>query len=92
MPTYEYECGNCHHLFELRQGFDAEPIETCPICKGVSRRKFHSPVIIYKGTGFYTTDYAKKNYSPPDVGSEKEESAPKKEETPKAKETSVKEE
>lgn len=70
MPTYEYECINCHHLFELRQGFDAEPVEPCPLCKAVSRRKFHSPAIIYKGSGFYTTDYARKNYSGPNAGSD----------------------
>ena len=85
MPIYEYECRSCHHRFELKQGFDAEPVETCPLCKNPSRRMFHSPAIIYKGTGFYTTDYARKNYSPPDVGSDKEES-------PKEKETSSKEE
>ena len=61
MPIYEYECVSCNHRFELKQGFDAEPTESCPLCKGLSRRKFHAPIVIYKGSGFYTTDYARKN-------------------------------
>ena len=65
MPIYEYQCKDCDHKFELKQGFDAEPVESCPKCKGISRRMFHSPAIIYKGSGFYTTDYARKNISPP---------------------------
>ena len=65
MPIYVYQCKDCDHKFELKQGFDAEPVESCPKCKGISRRMFHSPAIIYKGSGFYTTDYARKNYSPP---------------------------
>ena len=61
MPIYEYECVSCNHRFELKQGFDAEPTESCPLCQGLSRRKFHAPTIIYKGSGFYTTDYARKD-------------------------------
>ena len=79
MPTYEYECRSCHHRFELRQGFDADPVETCPLCKGSSQRRFHAPAIIYKGSGFYTTDYARTNYSPP--SSETQEDKPQAVET-----------
>ena len=67
MPIYEYECVSCNHRFELKQGFDAEPTESCPLCQGLSRRKFHAPTIIYKGSGFYTTDYARKD-QPSDNG------------------------
>ena len=82
MPIYEYECGTCKHRFDLKQGFDADPVESCPLCQETSRRVFHSPAIIYKGTGFYTTDYARKNYSPPNEGSEKQEApSPSKKET-----------
>ena len=63
MPRYEYECDACGHRFELRQGFGAERFTDCPLCNGYSRRKFHVVPIIYKGTGFYTTDYAHKNFS-----------------------------
>ena len=67
MPIYEYECVSCNHRFELKQGFDAEPTESCPKCQGLSRRKFHAPTVIYKGSGFYTTDYARKD-QPSDNG------------------------
>ena len=61
MPIYEYECVSCKHRFELKQGFDADPTETCPVCQSSSRRRFHSPTVIYKGSGFYTTDYARRD-------------------------------
>ncbi len=65
MPIYDYLCAACDHQFELRQGFDADPVETCPKCQGQARRRFHSVTVIYKGSGFYTTDYARKHVSPP---------------------------
>ena len=64
MPLYDYECLGCGHMFELRQGFDSDPEGICPRCAGVSRRKFHAVPIIYKGSGFYTTDYKGTGYSP----------------------------
>lgn len=63
MPTYEYQCKNCAHRFDLRQGFDADPVETCPLCQSECRRVIHAPPVIYKGSGFYTTDYGRKNFS-----------------------------
>ena len=65
MPIYDYQCGSCGHGFELRQGFDAETIATCPQCSAPSRRRFHAPTVIYKGSGFYTTDYKRKTVSEP---------------------------
>ena len=59
MPRYDYECNSCSHTFELKQSFDSEPVAICPKCEGSSRRKFHAVPIIYKGSGFYTTDYAR---------------------------------
>ena len=59
MPTYEYECGLCHFKFERRQGFDDEPLTTCPKCQGETYRVFHPAPIIFKGSGFYTTDNRK---------------------------------
>ena len=67
MPIYEYQCVSCKHRFELKQGFDAEPTESCPLCQATSRRMFHAPTVIYKGSGFYTTDYARKD-QPSDSG------------------------
>lgn len=56
MPIYEYECGLCQFRFERKQGFDDEPIATCPKCQGQARRIFYPTPIIFKGSGFYTTD------------------------------------
>ena len=64
MPRYDYECLSCGHVFELRQSFDDAPEATCPQCAGKSRRKFHAVPIIYKGSGFYTTDYKQTSHSP----------------------------
>ena len=57
MPTYSYRCGTCGHDFELRQSFAADPEQRCPLCASAARRRFHPVGIIYKGSGFYTTDY-----------------------------------
>jgi len=56
MPIYEYECNECGHRFELRQGFDEEPVSLCPECRGRARRRLSKIAVIYKGSGFYTTD------------------------------------
>jgi len=57
LPTYDYRCSSCGHTFELRQTFAADPVTACPKCQHEVRRLFHAPAIIYKGSGFYTTDY-----------------------------------
>ena len=56
MPTYEYECTACGDRFELRQGFNDEPVSTCPSCQGRCRRVLFPAPIIFKGSGFYVTD------------------------------------
>ena len=76
MPLYDYECVSCGHVFELRQSFDADPQGICPHCAGLSKRKFHAVPIIYKGSGFYTTDYKRTSFS--DTSKEKEEDGSKK--------------
>ena len=63
MPIYEYECGDCQCRFERKQRFDEEPVAMCPECKGKARRVIHSAPIIFKGSGFYTTDHRKGNPS-----------------------------
>ena len=65
VPFYDYNCLSCGHSFELRQSFDSDPQAPCPNCNSKARRKFHAVPIIYKGSGFYTTDYKKTSYSPP---------------------------
>ena len=56
MPTYEYECTQCLCHFELRRSFSEDSIVTCPRC-GSETHLILSPVpVIFKGSGFYTTD------------------------------------
>jgi putative FmdB family regulatory protein len=57
MPIYEYECGECSHRFEVKQGFNDKPQAKCPRCKEIARRVFHPTPIIFKGSGFYVTDH-----------------------------------
>ena len=59
MPIYEYECNLCQCRFERKQRFDEEPVASCPKCQGKARRVIHSVPIIFKGSGFYTTDNRK---------------------------------
>ena len=58
MPTYDYECRSCHHKFEAFQSIKDDPIKKCPRCGKAVRRLFGGGMgIIFKGSGFYTTDY-----------------------------------
>ena len=59
MPTYVYTCSKCGHLFELRQSFQDSAIAKCPVCDENATRKFYAVPVIYKGSGFYSTDYRK---------------------------------
>ena len=64
MPTYVYECRKCGHQFEKFQSITAEPAKTCPKCKGkVARMLTTGAGIIFKGSGFYQTDYKKTSHS-----------------------------
>ena len=64
MPTYEYECRSCHHKFELFQNITAKPITRCPKCKKAKVRRLigMGAGIIFKGSGFYQTDYRSDHY------------------------------
>ena len=60
MPTYEYECLTCGYKFEKFQSMTDKPLKKCPKCKGRVRRLFGiGSGIIFKGSGFYATDYRK---------------------------------
>jgi putative FmdB family regulatory protein len=59
VPTYDYVCSKCRHRFEEVQPFSAEPVAPCPNCGGKSSRQFTVPVVVYKGSGFYTTDHGR---------------------------------
>ncbi|MDR2467337.1 MAG: FmdB family transcriptional regulator [Spirochaetaceae bacterium] len=57
MPTYEYECQTCNHQFEMFQSMNDKPLTDCPQCGGVVRRIVSGGAgVIYKGSGFYSTD------------------------------------
>jgi putative FmdB family regulatory protein len=63
MPTYEYECQKCGHHFEQFQGMTEKPLKRCPKCGGkIDRLLGTGAGIIFKGSGFYETDYRSKNY------------------------------
>ena len=63
MPTYEYECKDCGHRFEEFQGITDEPLSTCPKCGGrVHRLLGRGGAIIFRGRGFYATDYRSEEY------------------------------
>ncbi len=79
MPRYDYECLSCSNVFEMKQSFSDEPVADCPECGSRSRRKFHAVPIIYKGSGFYTTDYARSSLRANGTGSNSYEESEKKE-------------
>ena len=63
MPTYEYECQKCRHTFDAVQSIKDEPLKRCPKCKGKIKRLLGTGVgIIFKGSGFYQTDYRSDSY------------------------------
>ncbi len=63
MPTYEYECEKCGHHFERFQKMTDEPVKRCPECRGKARRLLGTGAgLIFKGKGFYQTDYRSKSY------------------------------
>ena len=56
MPTYEYVCRNCGHMFEIVQSMSDAPLTICDVCGGELRKVFTAPSISFKGSGFYATD------------------------------------
>ena len=63
MPTYEYDCLKCGHVFEEFQGITDAPLTRCPKCRGKVRRRIGTGAgIIFKGSGFYATDYRSDSY------------------------------
>jgi len=64
MPTYDYECKNCHHTWEAFQSIKAPALKKCPECGKNQARRVIGPGagIIFKGSGFYITDYRSDSY------------------------------
>ena len=83
MPIYEYQCDSCSYRFEVKQSIKDDPLSTCERCGKAVRRLISSPGIMFKGSGWYVTDYSDK-LKPPSSGGgevgakteEKKESAP----------------
>jgi putative FmdB family regulatory protein len=64
MPTYEYECQKCGHRFEEFQSMKDAPLAKCPKCKGKLKRLIGAGAgLLFKGSGFYITDYRSSGYS-----------------------------
>lgn len=61
MPIYEYRCDECEQVFEAIQRISDEPLDTCRLCGAAARRIVSSPAIQFLGSGWYVTDYARKN-------------------------------
>jgi putative FmdB family regulatory protein len=63
MPTYDYRCDGCGHEFEEWQSFKDDPLAKCPECKKKKLRRLFGggAAIIFKGSGFYETDYRRKD-------------------------------
>ncbi len=64
MPTYDYECDACNHAFEMFQSITASHIKKCPECGKLKVKRLigAGSTIIFKGSGFYQTDYRSKEY------------------------------
>ncbi len=65
MPTYDYLCGNCEHKFEKFQSITANPSKKCPSCGKLKLNRLigAGAGVIFKGSGFYETDYRDKSYT-----------------------------
>ncbi len=57
MPIYGYRCSNCGHQFEIQQRMSDEPLKECPKCQGRLTKVIYPAGVIFKGGGFYSTDY-----------------------------------
>jgi len=85
LPTYEYECNLCGFRFDRKQRFDEEPVSLCPKCQGKARRVLHSVPVLFKGSGFYSTDHGRGSRSLSSPAKEPEKKAESKEEVQKEK-------
>jgi putative FmdB family regulatory protein len=96
VPIYEYECDACNHRFEVIQKVSDKPVRKCVLCRGKVHKVLSAPGLLFKGSGWYVTDYAnperkrameaEKKAGTPDSDSVKTETKP---ETKEPKKTSV---
>ena len=77
MPTYQYRCNECSHEFSEFQSITAEPLSACPVCGGAVQRLISGGAgFLFKGDGFYTTDYRSDSYKKAEKA-DKDSAAPK---------------
>ena len=69
MPIYGYRCDNCGHQLEVLQKVSDEPLKVCPKCQGKLTKILYPAGVIFKGSGFYSTDYKGSNKSASGNGS-----------------------
>jgi len=88
MPTYDYECDACKHTFEMFQTITASHIRKCPECGKLKVKRLigAGSTVIFKGSGFYQTDYRSEEYKSRQKA-EKSSTAEKKDSKAKKKET-----
>ena len=93
MPIYEYRCEN-DHRFEAFQAMADDPLDACEVCGAPAQRVLSAPAVHFKGSGFYTTDYARKGKSKPasDGGSGGESKSEKKSESSSSSDSGTKSE
>lgn len=86
MPTYDYECDACSHTFEHFQSISDKVLKKCPECKKQKLRRLFGTggAIVFKGSGFYTTDYRSDSYK---KGAEKDKKEKSDSKTDKKSET-----
>ncbi len=58
VPIYEYECERCQHRFEVMQKLSHRPLKKCERCGGPVHKLLSAPGLVFKGSGWYVTDYA----------------------------------
>jgi len=94
VPIYEYQCEACDHKFEVIQKVSDRPIKRCVLCRGKVTKILSAPGLLFKGSGWYVTDYAnperkkaldaEKKAASGDGGSQKAESKPETKEPKKS--------
>ena len=91
MPIYGYRCANCGHQFEIQQRMSDEPLKACPKCQGKLNKILYPTGVIFKGSGFYSTDYkaadkgSSENGSAPETKPKETKEQPKSEPKPESK-------
>ena len=88
MPIYEYQCDSCSYQFEVKQSIKDAPLTTCERCGKSLRRLISSPGIMFKGSGWYVTDYSNK-LKPPSEGDNTPATAGEKKDAPASSSTTT---